>query len=543
MRLLHNVLLTCLLASLAGAAAAAEIRQPLPSVHAVTGVRAVTAPGETIENATIVVRDGRIEAVGEDVAVPPDAEVVDLSRGDDEEPLTVYPGLIDPYVPVRGGADDEEDSEDESEASPGRHPLVTPDRTVDAAGWPNDKAESLRRAGFTTALFAPAEGLFRGTSVLANTGDGGLMANRLRTAVAQHASLHGQGPDGAYPQSLMGSIALVRQTLSDARWQARAETAWRRNPDQPRPEWIEGVDALVPALDGEQPLVVVSEDMLDTLRILEVFDDEVQLVIVGHGEEYRRIDALTERRVPHILPLAFPEAPDVEDADDRDVALEELRHWHRAPTNPGVMAEAGIPVLLTSHSHSDARALFKHLATAIERGYDADAALAALTVEPARWLGIDEFAGRIAPGYMANFFIVDGELFAESPSISEVWIDGERMVLAALEPPEVDPAGTWELTLGLGAQGDVPAKMVLTGPPTNVTGTITVMGNETPLTDVKVSGPELQIRIDASRYGGSGTIAIDFEIEGDRGRGNGRGPFGDFTVRGQRVAPPETEVL
>lgn len=515
-------------------ATAAEVRQPLPDAHALVDVRVVTAPGQVLDGATVVIRNGVIEAVG-DVDVPADAMTIEFERGEDQPPITVYPGLIDPYLVV-GGDEDEE----APETPPGRHPLVHPDATVGAADWPDDAVEAHRRGGFTTALMAPGTGLLRGESVLANLGDGGLSRNRLRSGVAQHGHLNERSPDNGYPQSLMGSVALFRQTLLDAAWQQRARAAWQENPAQARPEWLPAMDALGPVLTGDRPLVMESRDTHDSLRILELVDAGVDLALVGHGAEYQRLGQYP-RTVPHILTLDLPSAPDVEDLEDRNVSLEELRHWRRAPENPSRLIEAGVPVLFTAHGLSAPADLFANLATAIERGLDADDALAGLTTGPAEWLGIEDRAGRIEPGYMANLVVVEGELFVEGPTISEVWVDGVRFELTRLEPPTINPVGTWALTLGLPGMGDVDAELTLTGTPTSLSGTLNAMGNETALSEIRVSGEQLQIRIDASRYGGAGTISINMDIEGDRGRGNGSGPFGEFTVRGQRTAGPDEE--
>ena len=549
---------------LIGPLAAAELRQPLPDTYAIVDVRVVAAPGQTLESATIVIRDGVIEAVGSDIQPPPDAARVNFERGpendDQKPPITVYAGLIDPYLVVSSDEKSDDKGDEDADPVPGRHPLITPDRRLEASEWPAEQVEAHRRAGFTTALLAPGAGLLRGNSLLANLGDGGMSANLLADSVAQHAHLDERSPDGNYPQSLMGAVALFRQSLLDAAWQQSARTAWQANPAQSRPEWLAGMDALGPVLAGEQPLVFESEDALDSLRILDLVDERIDLVLVGHGEEYKRLNAF-ERKVPHILPLDFPGAPDVEAVDDgeadgkdagddagddnrdhnRDVSLEELRHWKVAPENPARLLQAGFPVLLTAHGQSDPADLFGQVTKAVEHGLDADAALAALTTGPAEWLGIGDRAGRIAAGYMANLVVVDGDLFGEETTINEVWVDGHRFELASLTPPEVDPAGTWDLTLGLEGMGDVDATLTLSGDPTSMEGTLVVMGNETPLSEARVSGKQLQVRIDAARFGGAGTISINMDIDGDRGRGNGSGPFGEFTVRGTKSSGPGDE--
>ena len=520
-----------------GAAQAAELRQPVPDAHALTNVRIVTEPGRVIESGSIVIRNGLIEAVGARITIPDDARVHVFDREEGQDPITIYPGLIEPYLVV-----EIEDDEEDKETPTGRHPLIHPDRRLGARHWPEDAVEGLRRSGFTTALMVPGDGLLRGQGLIANLGADGLSHNLLNPRFAQVASLEARGEQRQFPGSLMGAVALLRQTLADAQWQVQARAAWQRNPAQARPQWLEGLDDLAPMIGGTTPLIFASQDLLDTLRILELIEPgDIDLVLVGHGEEYRRLQALADRRVTHILPLNFPEAPDVKGENDRNASLEQLRHWHRAPDNPKLLAEADIPMLFTTHGLSRPGEIFEQLVKAVERGLDPDRALAAMTTDPARWLGLQDRAGRIGPGLMANLVVVEGELLAESPSINEVWIDGKRHVLAALEPPGVDPAGTWALTLGLGGMGDVDASLVLSGPPTGMEGSLTVMGNETPLTDVRVSGERVIVTIDASRFGGSGTISIRLDIDGDRARGSGSGPFGEFTIRGRRTGGPDEE--
>ena len=525
---------------------AQELRQPTPQTHVLADVRIVPAPGEVIESGHVVIRQGIIEAVGRDVDIPADARIHRFERSDDQDPVTIYPGLIEPHWTIDTTPD--EGSEGESpEAPAGRHPLIRPDARIAAAHWPEDRIDALRRAGFTTAVLAPSHGLLRGSGVVANLGDGGLSHNVIDPEFGQFASFDERMGRRQFPSSLMGAVALVRQTFSDANWQTQARAAWALNPAQPRPQWFEGLDELGSAINGGTPLVFDSEDLLDTLRILEFVQfDEARLAIVGHGLEYQRLDEIQSRDdVIHIVPLDFPATPDVEDETDRNVSLEALRHWHRAPDNPHTLYQSGLPMMLSSHGMGQPTDFLKNLAKAVDRGLDPDAALAMVTTEPADWLALGDRAGQIAPGMMANLLVVEGELITEEPAISDVWIDGQRFELASIEPPSVDPVGTWALTLGMGAMGDVDAQLVLTGTPTDLGGTLTVMGNDSPINDARVSDDQVTARLDSSRFGGSGTITLKLTINGDAARGNGTGPFGEFTLRGQRQvasASPEINV-
>src|SRR5690625_7179841 len=87
--------------------------------------------------------------------------------------------------------------------------------------------------------------------------------------------------------------------------------------------------------------------------------------MVGHGREYQRLDSLAETGVGQILPLDFPDAPDV-DGNDRDISLFELSHWHAAPENPARVIESGLTVVFTNHPHSSARALSANLTRDID---------------------------------------------------------------------------------------------------------------------------------------------------------------------------------
>jgi len=520
------------------------LRQPVPGVHALTGVTLVTAPGEIIEGGTIVVRDGIIEAVGADIEIPADARVQEFDPEEGE--VRIYPGLIDAYVPIAFGEDDEEDADDEEEAvalEPGRypHPLVTPGRRLGSHRWPTEKIQGLRRAGFTTAVLAPDSGLFRGYSALVNLGEGGLADNLIEPEQFQHVSLGATISGRQFPNSLMGAIALLRQVMLDAQWQGRARSAWKRNPAQARPAFLEDVEALEPVLGGQRSLVIETTDMLDSLRAARVAGEfELEPWLVGHGREYQRLDSLAETGLGQILPLDFPDPPDV-DGHERDISLPELRHWQRAPENPQRLIEAGLPVVFTSHPHGSADAIFTNLARAIERGLDPDRALAALTTGPAEMLGIGDRAGRLAPGYMANFLVVEEALFVESPAMREVWIDGRQHILRELEPPEIEPAGNWDLTLVVTGMGNMDAVLELEGEAPNLSGTFKVMGSSLPLAEARVSGSRLDVRIDGARLGMPGAITFYMDIEDERGRGSGSSPQGEFDVRGRRSGDPDDE--
>lgn len=544
---MYRIIVLLLLAAGLGQALAAEpvLRQPATDVFAITGVRIVTSPGDVIESGTLVVRDGVIEAVGSEVDVPADATVFEYDP--EEADLTLYPGLIDPYVPVAFASDRDDDDDDNGEKvthRPGKypHPLITPGRKMTSKHWPADRVESLRNSGFTMAVLAPEQGLVRGRSALVNLGEGSFAANVIEPELFQHISLHARMSARQFPSSLMGSMTLLRQTFMDAQWQTEARSVWQDNPGQRRPEFLEGIEPLEAVLAGDVPVVFEAADMLDSLRIAGVVEEfGLSAWMVGHGSEYQRLDSLAASGLGQILPLDFPGEPDVEEDAEREVGLQELRHWHNAPENPQRVMDSGLSVLLTTHPHGSPGNLFEHLEKAIERGLDADRALAALTTEAAEVVGLSDRAGRLQAGYMANFLLVEDDLFVASPSIREVWVDGKRHLLREMEPPEVEPAGEWDIELLVSGMGSIDASLSLRGEAPTLSGSMTIMGTSLPLSEARVSGSRLDIRIDGSRLGMPGSFTLYMDIEDDRGRGAGSSPQGDFNVRGRRTGDPDQE--
>jgi imidazolonepropionase-like amidohydrolase len=392
--------------------------EPPPGTHALVGARIVVAPGRTLPSGTVVLRDGVIAAVGSNVASPPDARVWNL------EGKTLYPGLIDAWVP-RAWPEEKKD-----DAPQGAHPnrVVRPERDVVERLRDEKQWQALRAAGFTTALVVPEGGVVRGRGAVANLGDDPRAALVARDAVQAIRLEVPRGQGDTYPESVMGVVALFRQTMLDARWHRQAHAAYRANPAQARPRFDASLAALEPAAHGEATVAFECDNVLDAIRARRLAEElGLKAWLVGSGEEYQRLAELTARPLPIVLPVAFPEKPDVgEEGDDLTVTLEDLRHWDAAPANPARLAEAKLTFALTSFRQKEPKKIWGALAQAVERGLAADAALAALTRTPAELLGLSGRAGSIEPGKMANLVVVDGELFVAEPKIEAVWVDGRR---------------------------------------------------------------------------------------------------------------------
>jgi len=508
-----------------------------PDVHALTGVRIVIAPGEVIESGTIVLRDGLIEAVGEEVEPPPDARVWE------HEGLTVYPGLIDAYTDRPWPEEDPAAKAAPEARAASPNPLVHPEREMAAFAADDATDARLREAGFTAAVVAPRGGLLRGRSVLLGLGEAPVRDRILLPRVAQNVTVGATDERGGYPSSLMGSVALTRGSFLQAAWYRQALATYRAHPAQRRPGYDASLEALAPAAAGDEPVVFESEDLLGLLRSARLADElGLDPWLIGTGEEYRRPALVAELAgrlgAPVILPVAFPEAPEVGE-DPVDLDLETLRHWQAAPGNPAALRQAGVTIAVTSYRLDQPKELHARMARAIEAGLSPDDALASVTTVPAHLLGVEDRLGTIEPGKIANLVVLEGDLFREETKIQEVWIDGRRYEVQAIEPPEVEPAGTWDLKVDAGGE-TIPVTLVLEGDAPALTGVLRAMGNDIPLSSAQVSGTSVIIEFDGSSLGMPGTFTMTLEIEGDRARGSGDGPPGPFGLSGTRTSgPPE----
>ena len=519
------------------AAAGAHGAKP-PRVHALVGARIVVAPGKVIESGTVVLRDGVITAVGAKVEVPADARVWDLKG------KTVYPGLVEAYSVRAWPQAKEADKKEEGGLA---NPQLHPERDMTAWAADDAAAKKLRDAGFGAALVAPKDGILRGSSVVVELGDGAEQQSLLRQGVAQHAQLKAAGRrdagGGAYPVSLMGAIALFRQTLLDAAWYGKAQAAYATNPAQERPPVEPALAALEKVAAGGDLVVFETEDVLDTLRVAKVVRElKLKAMVVGNGEEYKRLDAVRQTGLVHILPVAFPKAPKLEGGGDATTDLEALRHWDAAPDNPRLLLGTGLTVAFSSYHLDDPKKLYDNLALAIKRGLKPEQALAALTTTPARLLGLSGRLGTIERGKIANLIVVEGELFVAKPKMREVWVDGNRYEIKESKPAEagagVEPAGTWDLSIKTAEGQEMTVALEIAGKAGKLTGSISAMGRKIPLTSAEISGNELDVEFDGASFGAAGTFSFSLELSGDSASGSGSSPRGNFTLDATRSEKP-----
>ncbi len=250
----------------------------------------------------------------------------------------------------------------------------------------------------------------------------------------------------------MGATALLRQSLYDAQWYSDAWNAYRARPDLPRPETNVALDALALAATADSFVVDAPNERM-AVRAEQIAQEfSLQIILRGSGREYRAVEEIAAAGRPILVPIDFPDPPEVDDATAaRDVTLQELLHWDLAPENPARLARAGVPICLTTDGLQDVGDFLKQVRKAVERGLSKRTALAAMTTVPAELMGIEATTGRVRAGMLANLVITDGDLFAADTKILETWIAGQQFVIDEASDIGVDPlAGRWRVSFRVG---------------------------------------------------------------------------------------------
>lgn len=446
-----------------------------PTITVLRGGTIVTAPGQVIENGDVVIQDNLIRKVGVNQRVPAGARVIEL------EGQFVYAGFIDSYSPTNV------DRTPASKGAPYWNDTVTPQLSVAGVYSADESVNSqFRSQGFAARVVAPGTGIIRGSSALVSTGTGENSTAILKPDLFQHVRLtvpQGRGRD-QYPNSPMGAVALARQAMMDSAWYQKAWEAHQNSPGNPRPEQNDALAALAPVLDGSQTVVFTTNDeqfFLRADRFAKQFG--LRAIMIGSGYEYQRLSNVIATKRPIILPIDFPQAPNVGSIESaRAVSLESMMHWDLAPENPARLVKAGATVALTTQGLNNRKDFLKNLRQAVKRGLSQQDALASITINPAELTGVSSILGKIEKNYLASLVIASGDLFESGSKIEEVWVAGERFELSP--PPLLALDGDWKL------QGDLEAAeltLSLSGKGPALQGSVSILGSEDQKITVKLS--------------------------------------------------------
>ena len=421
------------LAGVALLALAAPLLADAPGVYAIVGGTVHPVSGPELTNGAVIIRDGLIEAVGSAVVIPPDATIID-AKG-----KHVYPGLIDAQTSLgfpsgtparRGRGAPPRPQSAATEQLPETSPAFVAMREAKLS---DDDVDAKRATGVTTILTAPSFGIFNGQSVVLDLGGGTMEQRVVRGSVAQQISFNPR-PAWTYPDSLMGVISYIRQSMFDAQQSAAAHAIYDKSPaGNQRPTESAAMTALGGVLRREVPVVFIADSELMMRRAMAIAREyNLKYILSGARQAYRKSADLKD--VPLLVSVKWPVAPTAkEDREEQPLRL--IRERQLAPTSPSALQKSGALYALVSGPGKTGDFL-PGIRKAIDNGLSADDALRAVTLSPARILGLDRQLGSLDKGKIANVVVTDKPIFDKEAKVQRVYVDGREMKL----PTEEDRA-------------------------------------------------------------------------------------------------------
>ena len=425
------------------------------SAVAIRNARIVTVSGPSIAKGTVILRKGLIEAVGENVAIPADAWVVE------GEGLTVYPGMIDalstvgiasaaPANATAGGRGGAVGGRGQVAATPTATPAparsMGPQDRPQTTSWvvaadeisPTDRRiETIRGAGVTTTATYPTRGIFAGQGSLINLISGEKpTAMILVPSVGQSVATgggRGGGGGGGFPGSLMGVLSYIRQIYLDAEHYQLVKDTYAKDPrGMQRPEYDRALEGV---LDSKRVLLPASR-LVEIDRMLR-FAAELKkpAVLYGGRETYRpqAAELLKKAGVPVLVSLRWPEKGRDVNPEDED-SFRVLEGRDKAASAPMVLKNAGVKFALYTDGIEQPRDLQRAVKKAIDAGLSREDAVRAMTLSPAEIYGVADRLGSIEKGKIANVIVTRGELFDANTRIEMIFVDGKKYTPAVEVP-------------------------------------------------------------------------------------------------------------
>ena len=422
-------------------------------VYGLKNARVVVDYQTTLENTDILISNGRIEAIGTNLTFPKGTIIFNLTG------KTVYPSFIDAYAGNFGIKT--------QTASPDANPYAAlfnaqpSGRTGSQAAAPEARiadywndginatydvssefipdaktAGEYRQIGFGSVVAFKADGLARGTSALVSTGEG--KANNViikNKASANFSVTRGRSAD-VYPISQFGTIALLRQINYDAQWYKQLPVGYFHD---------DGLEAYTSNLSLPQIFEVTNK--LEILRADKIGKEfGINYIIKGNGDEYQALNDIKNAGNKLIIPINYPEAPDVKDPFDAEsVTYTTLKHYELAPSNLSRVSAAGVTFAITSSDLKQRSGFLTNLRKAIKYGLSESEALKALTYTPAGLIGASDLVGAVKKNMIANLLITSGNIFKDDCVIYENWVQGIPYRLVDLRMKDV--RGTYSLKI------------------------------------------------------------------------------------------------
>lgn len=380
---------------------------------AVTGGTVYPVSGAPIRNGTVLIRNGRIAAVGADIAIPADAQRIDATG------KTVTPGLIDAATQL-GLVEIGGESQTRDVSARGTNDVAASFRAWDGLNSESVFWAPTRNEGVTSVVVAPEGGLVAGQAALVDVVPGHARQMLRRAPVAMVAQV--ENPPDAGTSARGELISKLRTLLEDVKFfqkhRAEYDRAVSRTLSISRPD----LEAMLPVIDGKLPLAVVADrvdDIEGALRLAHDFN--IRVMILGGAEAWLAANDLAAARVP-VITGAMNNIPS------------SYQTLNQRQENVAILSRAGVPVAIVGNNGDGDEEVFNvrnvkyEAGNAVSYGMDPAAALRAVTLTPAELFGVSDRIGSLEPGKDANLVVWSGDPFDFSTRVEHVLIRGQEVM-------------------------------------------------------------------------------------------------------------------
>lgn len=556
-KLLNTLIALLMLVVSVDAQTVEELLKPVTGTYAIKDVTIIQKPGQQIEKGTIVIKDGIIQAVGANVKVPADAQVLEADG------MYVYAGFIDGLSNVGVPAPKQSNNGGRGGARPsgavrGNPPNslagITPEIPASEKISMDDKEiGALRKLGFTAVHVAPRGGMLPGKSAVIVLAGDKATDMIIKEDVALVATF--QGGPRVFPSTIMAVMTKYRELFGQARQLLAHQKAYAANPGMIRPESNETLEALIPAIEGTQPVFILAPGVKDLYRALTLEKDlDVNMTMAGVQQGWYVADQLKASKKPVLLSMDLPKEIKEKKADGdakakkKDPEFEALEARKMKAYNEHVgqaatMTKAAIPFAFSSMGTktSDIAGNLKRM---MKAGLTADQALTALTTAPAEMLGLDKVLGTVEKGKIANLVISDKPYFEEKSNVRFVVADGMVFPYEVPKKKAAGEKGAKKAAVGGGwsYRIDIPGQttdgtLTLEDTAGEVTGKLkSTQTPEASITNAELDGNVLTFSLPYDMQGQSITLEFELTFEGDKFDGTvAVGSFGSFDIEGSKT--------
>jgi imidazolonepropionase-like amidohydrolase len=379
---------------------------------AITGGKVYPVSGAPIENGTVLVRDGKIVAVGADVAVPADARRIDATG------KWVTPGLVNAATQL-GVVEIGAVAETRDVAARGKDSVAAAFTVWDGFNPRSVLIPPARADGITTVNVVPGGGLISGQAAVVDLFDGSASEMLLKSPVAMVAQVGATGQAGVSARGEL--IVRLRELLEDAKFYAGHRRSFDTGDTRQFAARRLDLEALVPVADGRLPLMLTADRASDIEAALALAKDyPLKLIIAGGAEAWEVADELAAAKVPvftgamNNIPSSFAALGTRQD-------------------NAALLRKAGVAVAIIGNAGGgdeeafNVRNLKYEAGNAVAYGMRWDDALRAVTLTPAEALGIADRVGSLRPGREANVVVWSGDPFEFSTRVEHVLVHGREL--------------------------------------------------------------------------------------------------------------------